>query len=215
MLVPFGTHVVDKHGKSVGTVSRVVLDSQAREVVSLVVHHGVLNRREVEVPISKVTGFGDEVRLSLAAAEFNELAPFHAPSFRVMPDHWDMPVGFDQRSFFLVGGSAWAEATLPFEPTSPDVSGTPRYVRDLDAAQEPPEPDIAAGTHVYDKIGQRIGEVEGVEWDEVSHRITRVTVRRGLLFHTETAIPASLIASADKQIALNVDAEAVKKLDRG
>ena len=105
MLVPFGTHVVDKHGKSVGTVSRVVLDSQAREVVSLVVHHGVLNRREVEVPISKVTGFGDEVRLSLAAAEFNELAPFHAPSFRVMPDHWDMPVGFDQRSFFLVGGS--------------------------------------------------------------------------------------------------------------
>src|SRR5262245_56488654 len=132
MLVPFGTHVVDKHGKSVGTVSRVVLDSQGHEVVSLVVHHGVLNRRQVEVPISKVTGFGDEVRLSLNAAEFNELHPFHAPNFRVMPDHWDMPVGFDQRSFFLVGGGAWAEATLPFEPTSPDVSGTPRYVRDPD-----------------------------------------------------------------------------------
>jgi hypothetical protein len=42
-----------------------------------------------------------------------------------------------------------------------------------------------------------------------------VTVRRGLLFHTETAIPASLIASADERITLNVDAEAVKKLDRG
>jgi len=215
MLVPFGTHVVDKNGKSVGTVSRVVLDSQAHEVVSFVVHHGVLNRRQVEVPISKVAGFGDEVRLSLDAAEFNELQPFHAPHFRVMPDHWNMPVGFDQRDFFLVGGGAWAEATLPFEATSPEVSGTPRYVRDPDAAQEPPEPDIAAGAHVYDNTGQRIGEVEGVEWDEVSHRITRVMVRRGLLFHTEVAIPASVIASAGERITLNVDAEAVKKLDRG
>jgi sporulation protein YlmC with PRC-barrel domain len=207
--------VVDKNGKSVGTVSRVVLDSQAHEVVSLVVHHGVLNRRQVEVPISKVAGFGDEVHLSLEAAEFNELRPFHAPHFRVMPDHWNMPVGFDQRDFFLVGGGVWTEATLPFEPTSPEVSGTPRYVRDPDADQEPPEPDIAPGMHVYDKTGQRIGEVEGVEWDEVSHRITRVTVRRGLLFHTETAIPASLIASAGERLTLNVDAEAVKKLERG
>ena len=68
MLVPFGTHVVDKHGKSVGTVSRVVLDSQEREVVSLVVHHGVLNRREVEVPLSKVTD------RAFGAAEANQIA---------------------------------------------------------------------------------------------------------------------------------------------
>jgi sporulation protein YlmC with PRC-barrel domain len=215
MLVPFGTRVVDKNGKGVGTVSRLVLDSKSREVVSLVVHHGVLNRRQVEVPISKVADFGEEVRLSLRAAEFNELDPFDEPNFRVMPDHWDMPIGFDQRDFFLVGGSAWSESVLPFEPTSPDVSGTPRYVRDPDAPQEPPEPDIAAGAHVYDKTGQRIGEVEGVEFDEASRRIIRVTVRHGIVFHTETAIPASLIASAGERITLNVGAEAVKKLERG
>src|SRR4029453_18794040 len=42
-----------------------------------------------------------------------------------------------------------------------------------------------------------------------------VTVRRGFLFHTETAIPASLIASAGERLTLNVDAEGVKKLDGG
>ncbi len=213
MLVPFDTHVVDKNGKGVGTVSRLVLDSQSREVVSLVAHQGVLNRRQVEVPTSKVVGFRKEVCLGLRAVEFNELDPFNEPNFRVMPDHWDMPVGFDQRDFFLVGGSAWAESSLPFEPTSPDVSGIPRFVRDPDAPQEPPEPDIAAGTRVYEEARQRIGEVEGVEFDEASHRITRVKVRRGILFHTETATPASLIASAGERITLNVGAEAVKKLE--
>jgi len=215
MLVPFGTHVVDKNGKGVGTVSRLVLDSHSREVVSVVVHQGVLNRRQVEIPLSQVASVGTEVRLSLLAAEVKELDSFHAPNFRLMPDHWDMPVGFDQRDFFLVGGSAWAESSLPFQPTSPEASGTPRFVRDSDAPHEPPEPDIAAGTHVCDKAGQRIGEVEGVEFDEASHRITRVKIRRGMLFHTETAIPASVIASAGERLTLSVGAEAVKKLERG
>ncbi len=68
---------------------------------------------------------------------------------------------------------------------------------------------------MYDKTGQRIGEVEAVELDEASHRITRVIVRRGLLFRTETAIPASMIASAGDKVTLSVAADALKKLERG
>ena len=119
MLVPFGTHVVDKHGKSVGTVSRVVLDSQAREVVSLVVHHGVLNRREVEVPLSKVTGFGEEVRLSLASTEFNELVPFHAPSsVELNPVSWPavrnpMSVVLKPATWVVVRPPNWVEVSAP------------------------------------------------------------------------------------------------------
>ncbi len=101
MLVPFGTRVVDSQGKGAGTVSRVVLHSQSREVAGLVVHQGVLNRREVMVPIGKVAGFGDEVRLSLRASELDGLDLFNAASFQVMPDHWGMPMAFDQRDFFL------------------------------------------------------------------------------------------------------------------
>ncbi len=215
MLVPFGTRVVDVSGRGVGTVSRLILHPDSREVAGLVVHQGVVNRREVVVPLSQVAGFGDEVRLRLRAPELEGLDLFHARSFREMPDHWDMPVGFDQRDFFLVGGGGWTEAVLPFQQTSPTVSGTPRFVRDPDAPAEAPEPDIAAGTEVYDKAGRRIGEVDGVEMDEASRRITRVTVRRGVLFGTETAIPASMIASAgDDRITLNVAADALKRFER-
>ena len=102
MLVPPGTHVRDREGKSVGTVSRLVLHPESREVAAIVVQQGVFDRREVVVPLNKVASFeGDEVRLDLRASELAGFGLFNAPSLKEMPDHWPMPAGFDQRSFFL------------------------------------------------------------------------------------------------------------------
>lgn len=122
-------------------------------------------------------------------------------------------MGFDERDFFLVGGDGWTESILPFETTSPSVSGTRAYVRDADAAA-PAEPDIAAGMPVHDRDGHRVGDVEAVEMDEATGRITRIIVRRGFLFGSETTIPASMIASVTDRIALNAPAEAARKLER-
>jgi sporulation protein YlmC with PRC-barrel domain len=214
MLVPFGTRVVDSSGKGVGTVSRLVLHHASREVAGVVVHQGILDRREIVVPLGKVAAFGDEVRLSLRASELAGLDLFRSAPLQAMPDHWEMPMGFDERDFFLVGGDGWTESILPFETTSPSVSGTRAYVRDADAAAVPPEPDIAAGMPVHDRDGHRVGDVEAVEMDEATGRITRIIVRRGFLFGSETTIPASMIASVTDRIALNAPAEAARKLER-
>jgi sporulation protein YlmC with PRC-barrel domain len=213
MLVPFGTRVVDSTGKGVGTVSRLVLHHASRDVAGVVVHQGIFDRREIVVPVGKVVAFGDEVRLSLRASELAGLDLFHSAPLQTMPDHWDMPVGFDQRDFFLVGGDGWTEAVLPFQTTSTSVSGTRAYVRDQDVA-EPVEPDIAAGMHVYDREGHRVGDVEAVEIDEASGRITRIVVRRGFLFGSETTIPASMIASVTDRITLGAGSDAAKKLEK-
>jgi sporulation protein YlmC with PRC-barrel domain len=214
MLVPFGTRVVDSTGKGVGTVSRLVLHRDSREVAGLVVHQGVLDRREIVVPVGKVAAYGDEVRLALRASELAGLDLFKGERLQAIPDHWDMPTGFDQREFFLVGGGGWTEAVLPFERTSPAVSGTPAYVRDKDAVAEPAEPDITSGMHVYSKDGHRVGDVEAVELDEASGRITRIIVRSGFLFGTETSIPASIIASVSDRITLGAESGAARKLER-
>src|SRR5919109_1822765 len=210
MLVPFGTKVVDADGKAVGTLKHLVLDPQSRQVVSLVVHQGILNRREVIVPLGKVSAFGEDVRLALHADEIDGLELFHAPHYQVMPDHWEMPLGFDQRDFFLVGGGGWATAGLPLEMTSPTVSGTPRFIADPVPTEDQEGPDVAAGMHVYDSAGQRVGDVESVEFDRVSGKLHRFTVKRGVLFHTEVTIPASMIGSISDRITLNVNAESVK-----
>ncbi len=112
MLVPFGTKVVDIDGKAVGSLKHLVFDPQTRQVVGFVVHHGLLHRLEVVVPLSKVAAFGEEVRLALHADEIDNLQLFHAPHFQVMPDHWEMPLGFDQRDFFLVGGLGWGRSPV-------------------------------------------------------------------------------------------------------
>jgi sporulation protein YlmC with PRC-barrel domain len=213
MLVPFGTRVIDKNGKGVGTVSRVVLHSGSRQASGLVVHQGVLDRRQIVVPIAKVARFGDEVRLTLSASDLAGLDLYNAESLQLMPDQWEMPVGFDQREFFLVGGDGWTEAILPFERTSATVSGTPAIVEDSDTPAEPREPVIAAEEEVFDKAGQKVGEVDGVELDPASGRIVRIIVRRGTLFREETAIPASLIAKAGGRITLSASADEVKKLE--
>ena len=214
MLVAFGTRVVDKNGKGVGTVSRVVLHSGSRQASGLVVHQGVLDRRQIVVPIAKVASFGDEVRLTLSASDLAGLDLYNAESLQLMPDQWEMPVGFDQREFFLVGGDGWTEAVLPFERTSATVSGTPAVIEDSDTPAEPREPVITAEEEVFDRAGHKVGEVDGVELDPVSGRIVRIIVRRGTLFRGETAIPASLIAKAGGRITLRASAAAVKKLER-
>jgi len=213
MLVPFGTRVVDSTGKGVGTVSRLVLHRNSREVAGLVVHQGIVNRREIVVPVGKVAAFGKEVRLRLRAAELAGLDLYQGEQLQAMPDHWEMPMGFDQREFFLIGGGGWTEAVLPFEQTSPAVAGTPAYIRDRDTVAEPAEPDVSAGMHVYSKDGHRVGDVEAVEIDEASGRISRIVVRRGFLFGTETSIPASMIASVSDRITLGAESVAAKKME--
>ena len=49
-----------------------------------------------------------------------------------------------------------------------------------------------------------------MELDQATSRITRVIV---LLFCTETAVPASVVASVDDRVTLRVEADSLKKLE--
>jgi len=213
MRIAFGTRVVDAEGKAVGTVRCVVLHPDTRMVDGLVVHQGVVKSREMIVPMAKVAGTDVPIRLALKAADLASLPLFNPEHLRPMPDHWDVPAGFDEREFFVVGGDPWSEAALPFEQTSPAVSGTPAYVADEDSAQDPAEPDIARGMAVYDSTGRRVGDVESVDIDRASGKITWIVVRRGHLFGRDTTVPASLIKSVTDRLTLSAPAEAAKKLE--
>jgi|SRR5215469_413313 len=213
MLVPFGARVVDADGKALGTVRHVVLHPETRQVDGLVVHQGVVRSRELIVPIGKVADTGQTIRLALRASDLETLPLFRGEHLRRMPDHWDMPAGFDERDLFLVGGGDWAEVSLPFVKTSPAASGTPEYVPDEDSVEDPEEPDIAKGTPVYDSAGARVGDVESIGIDQASDKIAWIVVRRGHLFARDSTIPASLIASVTDRITLNAPAPAVKRLE--
>jgi len=214
MHIAFGTRVVDAEGKAVGTVRYVVLHPETKQVDGLVVHQGVVKSRELVVPMAQVASADAPIRLGLKAAELESLRLFNPAHLRPMPDHWDMPMGFNERDLLMVGGGGWLAGTLPFEQTSSAVSGTPTYVTDTDDANyDPREPEIAKGMAVYDSLGQRVGDVESVDIDQASGKITWIVVRRGHLFGRDTTVPTSLIQSVTDRITLRAPAEAAKKLE--
>jgi sporulation protein YlmC with PRC-barrel domain len=205
--------VVDADGKAIGTVRHVVLHPDTRQVAGIVVHQGVMKTRELVVPLDKIASAGPPVRLTMRAADLETLPLFRGEPLRPMPDHWDMPIGFDERAFFLIGGIGWTGAVLPFVRKSPVASGTPVYVEDKNSVRDAPEPEIARGMPVYDSLGQRVGDVESVSIDPATKRITWVVVRRGHLFARETTIPASMIQSVTDRITLNAPAQSLRRLE--
>jgi sporulation protein YlmC with PRC-barrel domain len=213
MLVHFGTRVVDSDGKAVGTVRHVVLHPDTRQVDGLVVHQGVMRSRDLVVPMRNVANAGRPIQLTLRSSDLGALPLFHAERLRPMPDHWEMPAGFDERDFFMVGGDAWLESSLPPMETSSTVSGTPAFVPDEDSAVDPEEPDIAAGTPVYDAVGWHIGNVASIGIDQASDKIAWIVLRPGQPLGRETTIPASLIQSVTDRITLNASAQTLRRLE--
>lgn len=212
MFVRFGAMVVDCNGRPVGTVCHAVLHPQTRQIDGLVVHQGIVKSREVIVPMGTIAEVGKIVRLTAPARDLDTLPLFHPEHLRPMPDHWEMPAGFDERDLFLVPGDGWTEAALPPMETSPAVSGTPAYVEDKDAVVDPDEPDIAMGTPVYDSTGERVGHVHSVDIDQTSHYITWITVKPGPPLEPDIAVPASVIESVTNRVTLSVPGRVVRPL---
>src|SRR5207244_10682452 len=120
-----GAYGRDRGGEAVGTGSGLARHPESRQVVALVVQQGIVDRREIVAPLNVVAKLeNDEVRLTLAASELAGRDLFDAPDLRPMPEHWPMPAGFAQRSFFLVPDASTA-AVLPLPLTSAQAPGPP------------------------------------------------------------------------------------------
>jgi len=217
MQIPFGAKVVTSDGKAAGKVKQLVLHPNSKAIDGLVVHEGVLHWEEFVVPLSEVTLSAGQVRLARRAAQIEDYPAFHPEHFIPLSTQgWDMPMGYDNRDFFLVGGSAWVEATLPFQRVDPSVSGVPRYVRGDDGSpQDPSEPAIRPGMHVYDRDGHSVGEIEAVSVDDASQQLSGLQIKHGFLFSRPGAtVPASMIATVTKRgVTLNASADQVKALE--
>ena len=183
MLVPFGTHVVDREGKSVGTVSRLVLGPLSEEVVALVVQQGVLNRREVVVPINKG---GPPLAPGLGAGRPRSLQRAAAQA--------------DARPL---------EDAARLRPAQP----VPRRGRRLDGGGAALRVDVAARLGTSREWARQLSHADGFPVPAGKVGNVRVWAAPDV-FHTETAIPASLIASVGDTIQLDVSADEVKRLER-
>lgn len=150
-------------GEKVGSIDRVVLDLETREVTHVVVQKGFLFTEGKVVPISML-GPETEGQITLRAGEFLE----DLPQFRET-EH--VPAGVDR-----------GLATQP--STQPDLVRTVKY--------NIPEGTVAleAGATLIGSDDKRVGNIEGILTEPQENRASHFVVSKGLLLKERKLVPA-------------------------
>ena len=209
MEIKIGADVMGTSGK-LGEVHRVIVDARSERVTDIVVKHGFLFGRERIVPLSHVTKVEDGViYLDLDERGFEAMDGFTDDRYRAPDPSYAGPPGF-RRGDFLLDTTVGTGAAGGIGTTSPTF-GFPggQQVTPDDLSR----PAVSPGTPVLDVNGERIGEVHDFAVSPDTGAPTRLVVRRGMLFHTDTDIPVGWVSEiGDEGVMLNVPKSEVEAL---
>lgn len=184
--------IISSDGHKLGTLSRFVFNKDTLRLTHIVVDTGIFRREEAlwkggwGIPNDRMLPVGvieredaGKLHISMTGDEFRDLSvDFAEEYFTVAPDA--MPGRFDYSDL------ARAAMSIPGEPGP--------YLMQQETALAPDEADVPADAAVWRlRPHQKIGEVERVIYDEATHKITGLVIRRGFVFTKERILPASFI----------------------
>lgn len=210
--VTIGADVIGRAGARLGTVSRVIVDANARAVTGVVVKGTGLFAHEAVVPRTRVNRVdGGVVYVEVDANEFGDLDRFTDERYRLpAADDAGLP-GLD-RGQYVLDVVAAEGAMGAMTPVPPLVSPRPAAAPAPDAGPTA----LREGMSIFDAQGEKVGEIGELSVAPDSGEPTRITVRRGVLFKHETDLPLDWIADiTDHGVGLNVPKERVAALEEG
>ncbi len=195
-----GASVFTSDGRKVGTIDRVVIDPETKEVVSVVVRKGFLLPEDKVVHISLIgPETEDRVVLRMNEGNFDTLPLFEethyfpltgdqAPPGEVVPVYWYPP-----------GGVGWWDY--------PTFLGFPNPPYTVDIERNIPEGAVPLkeGARVMSADSQQVGDVKEVMTDVVTDRVTHMLITEGLLFKEQKLIPMTWVGRiAEDEVHLRV-----------
>lgn len=207
-----GAKVVTADGEQAGSVDRVVLDPETKEVTHLVVRKGILFTEDKVVPMSLVgPSTKEQVTLRQNAGDLEDFPVFEESHFvhanrrrRPEPEaathqapglFWYPPVGYSQSA----GGFART-------PGAGYVHQTRRNIPEGTVA-------IEAGARVIGSDGEHLGDVERVVTDPQANRVTHFLISEGLILKEKRLIPTDWITNfGEGALHLSVGSEFVDSL---
>jgi uncharacterized protein YrrD len=188
-----GANVFTWDGEKVGSIDRVVLDPNTKEVTHLVVQKGFLFTTDKVVPISLIGPVTeDRVTLREGVGDLEALPDFEekhyipttqiegrkAPSASyVRPLYWYPPVSLN-----------WGVAGHPIPSY---VVRTERHIPGGTVALE-------EGAKVVSSDGEHVGDVEAVLTDPEQDRATHLLISRGLLLKEEKLVPTTWVSTVSE-----------------
>ena len=203
--------VVTADGERVGSIDRVVLDPETKEVTHLVVQKGLLFTQDKVVPMSLVgPATEDRVTLREDADDLDELPDFEEPHYAaVEPEPGPVPrQDPSARPVYLYPplGAWWTNSLY-------SGYAKPQYV--VRTKKSIPEGTVALeeGAKVIDCEGEHIGNIERIFTDPLEDRATHLLISEGLLFKEKKLIPTNWLLNVfEDQVRLSVDSNVVDNL---
>ena len=204
-----GADVYSSTGDKLGTLDRLVLDPNTREVTHIVIERRFLSTEHKIVDMDRVnSAIEDRIILLPPEESFDEFTDFEEAQY-VNLDATEYPEGDVNSSFWVPPTNyAWWRA-------SPQLShpGTPVYR--VNARDTLPEGTVALieGAEVLSRDEKHVGEIEELIVEPEDDRVTHFVVREGLLFKERKLVPVTWIARMEeKAVHLSVGAGTLEKL---
>lgn len=238
MRVDLGSHVKSRDGQDVGVVKHLIVDPADNHVRAVVLEQGFILTQDSVVPIEELSLTpSNEVQINRLASEVHDLPAFHASDY-TEPRYPDSDPDAPKRYGLPLAGVLWPSvypypgsitgqggygAFPVFVPPGDIQEGVPVASVDREEATVPVEEDgdrnaqahlttISRGSDVIALNGDKVGEVQDVEFDGMSGRPMNVVISRGVLFTERITLPAEKIASVtDGAVNLNIDEEELKR----
>jgi uncharacterized protein YrrD len=206
-----GANVFTADGERVGTIDRVVLEPDTKEVTHLVVQKGFLFTEDKVVPMSLV-GPSTEDWVTLRE---------DAGNLEVLPDFEEVHyVRLDRGPEPAPGSAHWARPLYLYPPigawwpTDRYADDTrPQYVAKTEKNIPEGTVALAEGAKVIGSDGEHVGDIKRIFTDPLEDRATHLLISEGLILKDKKLIPTRWMTHAfEDEVHLSVDSDFVESL---
>ena len=180
-----GAKIVGANEEDLGNVKFLVARPNSDQITHLVIEKGILDYRQVVVPVDKVKAAPEEdgvIHLNLTKDQLEQL-----------PD-------FIERDYSQTLDSMHNSGILYPLVESPDPATS--YMTNFEALPYTEKVNVPSNSLIIEKgagveaLDGHIGKIKEVQFDPTNESITGFTVEKGLFFHEDFYVPVNLVKSA-------------------
>ena len=208
-----GAKVVTTGGETVGSIDRVVIDPQSKEVTHVVVRKGFLLPEDKVVPIDYFQSAAeDQAILHSNTDDLDALPSFEETHYIPWEEETVSPrTGYAQSYYW------YPPAATPWwgYPGYAGYYGYAPYVTPRQVERNIPKGSVPLeeGAKVVSADGEAVGSVKRIFTDTKTDRVTHFVVSEGLIFKEKRLIPTAWVKNIkEDEVELSVDAKVVERL---
>ncbi len=199
-------NVSTANGEDVGTLTRVVMNSDTKAVTHIVVRgKSIFDNKEKLVPIEQIAMANeDQIMLHDAVEDLKSLSLFEE-KHKIL----DQTAAGTSSAASQVP-TAYGTLSVPADNTPPG----PRYITIIE--QNIPTGTVAVkeGAKVITAEGKNVGKIEGIVADKPADQATHLLVTKGRLAEEKKLVPMKYVQwLEEKEVHLSVKKETLKELE--